>query len=453
LQARQALRNALHGIRRELGTDVIRSVGDQLVGVDHAQFACDALALETDTFAADTSADRASEPFAGFHVSRAAAFDEWLDSERHHIRAFQARRATPGPQADAVVASAPPDPARARSPHDQDAYALYVRGNYMFLQAGHNGRIEDLDRSRECFERALEIEPRYALAIAGLSNYFAVAGARGVIKPFHEAFGRAIALSHEALAIDASLAVPHVHFGVKALYLDDDLQAAVREFAAAATLDPKYAEGHRFFGITLALIGQRERGLAALETAARLEPDVPIYKSSLAAALMVSGQLVRAEALLREALQNDPTYGAARERLLRLLERQERFGDAVAERLRAPTLPGADRFALAFREEAAAGYRRERTAELRQLVALLESRLIEGGVPTAGDHFHPPAFRLALAYAELGDWKQVRSWRLQACAARPGLAAWFAAEPLLTPLESGAADGSARLPELPPQPD
>lgn len=440
LQARQALRNALHGIRRELGTDVIRSVGDQLVGVDHARFACDALALETDTFAADTAADRTSEPFAGFHVSRAAAFDEWLDSERQHIRTLQARRVPRALRADAAAATAPPDPTRARSPHDQDAYALYVRGNYMFLQAGHNGRIEDLDRSRDCFERALEIDPNYALAIAGLSNYFAVAGARGVITPFHDAFGRAIALSHEALAIDASLAVPHVHFGVKALYLDDDLQAAVREFAAAATLDPKYAEGHRFLGITLALIGQRERGLAALETAARLEPDVPIYKSSLAAALMVSGQLVRAEALLREALQNDPTYGAARERLLRLLERQERFGDAVAERLRAPTLPGAERFALAFREDAAAGYRRERAAELRQLAALLESRLIEGGVPTAGDHFHPPAFRLALAYAELGDWKKVRSWRLQACAARPGLAAWFAAEPLLTPLQSGAAD-------------
>ncbi len=442
-QARQALRNALHGIRRELGTDVIRSVGDQLVGVDHARFDCDALALETNAFAADEAADCASEPFAGFHVSRAAAFDEWLFSERQHVRTLQARRAARGTQGEAraaTTAAASPDPARARSPHDQDAYALYVRGNYMFLQAGHNGRIEDLDRSRECFERALEIDPRYALAIAGLSNYHAVAGARGVITPFREAFGRAIALSHEALAIDASLAVPHVHFGVKALYLDDDLPAAVREFAAAAMLDPKYAEGHRFLGITLALVGQRERGLAALETAAQLEPDIPMFKSSLAAALMTVGQLVRAEALLREALQNDPTFGAARERLLRLLERQERFGDAVAERLRAPTLPGAERFAVAFREEAAGGYRRERTAELRQLAALLESRLIEGGVPTAGDHFHPPAFRLALSYAELGDWKKVRSWRLQACAARPGLAAWFAAEPLLTPLQSGAAD-------------
>ncbi len=433
VQARQALRNALHGIRRALGTEVIRSVGDQLVGVDHARFACDALALETDTFAfpADTAPDRASEPFAGFHVSRAAAFDAWLESERHLLQTLQARRTRPGPQAEADGATAPPDPTRARSPHDQDAYALYVRGNYMYLQAAHNGRIEDLDRSRECFERALEIDPRYALAIAGLSNYFAVAGARGIITPFRDAFGRAIALSHEALAIDATLAAPHVHFGVKALYLDDDLQAAVREFAAAATLDPRFAEGHRFLGITLALVGQRGRGLAALETAARLEPDVLIYKNSLAAALMAGGELVRAEQLLREALRNDPAFGASRERLLRLLERQERFQDAVAERLRAPALPGAEKFALACTEHGAAGYRRERTVELHQMIALLESKLIEGGELTAGDHFHPPVFRLALAYAELGDWKKVRAWRLQGCAARPGLAPWFAAEPLL----------------------
>lgn len=439
-RARQGLRNALHGLRRALGSDAIASVGDQLIGVDHARFQSDALALEGDLVVpgeGDAPDPLSMEPFAGFHVSRAPAFDEWLDVERRRLRALWDLRPTNEHRAPAVgepgVAQVSSSDGRHRSPHLQDAYAFYVRGNYMFLQAAHNGRFEDLDRSRECFERALAIDPGYALAIAGLSNYFAVAGARGVLTPFRDAFERAIALSHEALAIDATLAVPHVHFGVKALYLDDDLPTAVRQFTAASTLDPKYAEGRRFLGIVLALAGQQARGLAELEAAAGLEPGVPTYQSSLAAALMVSGDLVRAEALLRQALRGDPAFGAARERLLRLLERQERFDDAVAERRRPPGLPEASRFAEAWKADGASGYKRERFEELRRLTTMLEAKLMEGGPVSAGDHFHPPVFRLVLAYAELGDWKKVRRWKLQACAERPGLAVWFNAEPMLKP--------------------
>lgn len=439
-RARQALRNSLHGLRRLLGTDVIRSAGDHLVGVHASRFDCDALELEAGLKSGAASLDGDGvqvEPFAGFHVARAPAFDAWLDSERSRLSTLLARRGANGNAAPGQATIEQPGNtggASGRSPHDQDAYALYVRGNYMFLQAAHNGRFEDLDRSRDCFERALAIDPRYALAIAGLSNYYAVAGARGVIAPFRAAFGRAIELSHEALALDATLAVPHVHFGVNALYLEDDLPTALREFTAAATLDPKYAEGHRFVGITLGLIGQAEPALSALETAARLEPGVPLYASSLAAALVTRGDVARAERLLHDALRVDPAFGAARERLLRLLERQERFADAVVERARPPAMRDAEKFAAAWENHGADGYRRERVAELQKLIASLEAKVLEGAALTAGDHFHPPVLRLALAYAELGDWKKARAWKLQGCASRPGLKPWFAAEPALRQL-------------------
>ena len=304
----------------------------------------------------------------------------------------------------------------------------------MFIQAAHNGRVEDLDRSRECFERALSLDPRYALAIAGLSNYFAVAGARGVIQPFEAAFGRAIELSHEALAIDDTLAVPHGHFGVKAFYLDEDLPTALREWTIAATLDPQYAEGRRFRGIVLNILGQRELGLQELEAAARLEPGVPTFTNSLAAALIAAGDSARAETLLRDTLRVDPKFGTARERLLRLLEDSSRYEHAVAERLRAPASTNAERFEAAWRNSGVDGYRHERARELRQLVAQLEAKLVEGGALTASDLFHPPVIRLAVAYAELGDWKKARAWKLQGCADRRGLAPRFAAEPILAPL-------------------
>ena len=440
-RARQALRNALHGLRGLLGAEVVTSAGDRLIGIDRGMFACDALALAEHRPGTELSVPfdaLSSTPFAGFHVARAPAFDRWLETERARLMQLQARTIAGGPQAtDERAATAPRrvrNTAHTESPHDKDAYAFYVRGNYMFLQAVHNGRFEDLDRSRECFERALAIDAGYALAIAGLANYFAVAGRRGVIQPFHAAFGRAIELSHAALAIDDTLAIPHVHFGVKALYLDDDVPTALREFSRAAALDPKYAESRRFHGIVLGLIGECDRGLAELEAAAGLEAGVPMYDSALAAALVLAGNLERAEALFRTALRVDPSYSAARERLLRLLEQQHRFEEAVAERLRAPAKPGAERFRAAWERDGEEGYTAERAAELRQIVAVLESRLAEGEVPTTGDLFDPPVLRLALAYAELGDWTKARAWKLQGCAARPGLAPRFAAESILAPL-------------------
>ena len=440
-RARQALRNALHGLRQLLGADVITSAGDHLIGVDYAMVTCDALEIEEHRLATEppVALDAlSSTPFAGFHVARAPKFDSWLEAVRSRLVKLQSRALARRPpttiERSAAGKGHAPRGSSTAPPHGKHAYEYYVRGNYMFVQAVHNGRFEDLDRSRECFERALALDPHYAVAIAGLANYFAVAGRRGVIQPFHAAFGRAIELSHEALALDDTLAVPHVHFGVKALYLDDDVPTALTEFATAAALDPQYAESRRFHGIVLGLIGERERGLAELEVAAALETDVPMYNSALAAALVSAGDVTRAEALFRAALRVDPSYGAARERLLRLLEYQQRFQDAVAERSRTPTKAGAERFHAAWLADGAAGYRRERATELRLLVTLIESRLAEGEAPSTGDLFDPPAIRLALAYAELGDWNKARAWKLQGCAERPGLAPRFAAEPTLQPL-------------------
>jgi tetratricopeptide (TPR) repeat protein len=437
-RARQALRNALHGLRTALGSDVIRSSGDQLIGVDPVRVRCDAIELEEPNAVSPSSnqhAGDAVEPFAGFHVLRAPLFDEWLNTERVRLTKLRASRAPGIVDADATV---PSSGRGSLSPHDHGAYALYVRGNYMFLEAAHNGRVEDLERSRDCFERALAIDPEYGPAIAGLSNYFAVAGARGVIAPFHAAFARTIELSEQALRIDPSLAVPHTHFGVKALYLDDDVPRAVAAFTAAATLDPHYPEGRRFLGIALGLSGQTERGLAELRAAFQLEPRIPVYGNSLAAALMVKGELDAAEVLLRGVLESDPGYAMARERLLRLLEQQGRFQDAVNERRRTPAMPTAAQFLAAWEADGDAGYRRERTAELRQLVTTLEAKVMEGAAVSAADIFQPPVLRLAVACAELGEWTKARAWKLQACAARPGLALRFAAEPLLARLHARA---------------
>jgi tetratricopeptide (TPR) repeat protein len=301
---------------------------------------------------------------------------------------------------------------------------MHARGHYLFLRTAHGGSVADLFESRKYFERALELDPSFAPGMAGLANFYAVAARRAVLTPFAEHFARVIELSERALTLDPSLAVPHVHFGVKALYLDDDLDRAGMEFVTAVAKDPAYAEGHRFYGVWLGLVGRHPESLLCMEQAVALEPDVPHFLSSLGAAHLAMGNRAAAEEALRRTLAIEPRHQAARGRLIRLMEDDGRYDAAVEERERSPALENCGRYRDAL-DESAETYLRTRDDDLRRQIEQLEERLGESVDVTPEDLFSPPLVRIVQLYALLGDRKRARSWQAQATASRPGLARWF----------------------------
>lgn len=422
---RQALRNALHAIRQALGSELVVTAGDGLVGLDASKLSCDVWALERGVLQR-SDAHVAGESFTGFHVSNAHAFGVWLDAMRARI----ARLWTEHVPDDSASTRAEVRAVPVTTSQRDDVRTLVIRGHYLFLRVVHNGVKTELDEARRNFERALTIDPECAPAIAGLANYYAVAARRGLLTPFETTFARTIALSHRALAIERTLAAPHVHFGVEALYLRDDFDRAGAEFDTAVRLDPFYAEGHRFLGVWRGLAGRTGDAVASMREASRLEPDIPMMLNSYAAALLADGDVCGSERVLCETLTIDPAYGPARERLLRLLEQQARFDDAVLERMRTPALPSAARFEQAWQIDGDEGYRRERAVELDEQILVLETHLVERTAPTVNDLFSPPALRLFAALTERGETKRARTWRLQACSERPALARWFSALPV-----------------------
>lgn len=421
-RGRKALRNALHGLRNRLGPTTIVTAGDHLVGLDRARVSCDGIDLELGRGEAlDLLHDRAAvEPMAGFHVSGAQDYDGWMSLERERLRGLLADGGT------GLVIERAPGSARPRL-HSVDASVLYARGHYLFLRSAHGGSTEDLLASRDCFERARALDPTFAPAVAGLANFYAVAARRGTLKPFHPTFSEALALSRQAKLMDPSLAVPHVHFAVQALYLEHDWERAGREFECAVRKDPEYAEGHRFLGVWLGLVGRHEEALREMQLASCLEPDVPHLLSSLAAAHLAVGDHVTAEAVLRRTLELDPAHLAARARLVRLLEDAGQYEECVVERLRAPAVTDAIRFCEAFAERGAEGYRAVLRATLGAEVEGLEERPLLGEPLTAEEVFSPPVLRLVALLTRLGETTRAKSWRLQATAARPSLGRWFAA--------------------------
>lgn len=419
VRGRRALRNALHGLRLKLGAQAIVSVGNNLIGLDPAFIACDAIDIERGVAAATEQC----EPLQGLHIEGAHEFDDWMSRERERIRTMLTSRTDRVPVRASLKS--------VRRPHSLDAAAMYARGHFLFLRTAHGGPAEELLLSRDYFERARTLDPTFGPAVAGLANFYAVAARRGVLKPFEEHFNKAIELSSESLSIDETLAIPHVHFAVKALFLDDDWDLAGREFATAVAKDPEYAEGHRFYGVWLGLVRRHAEALREMEEAVRLEPDIPHMLSSLGAARLAAGDRTGAEMALRSTLSLDSRHSAARTRLLHIMEEDGRIEEALAERLRAPASVDAESFASAFLESGEMGYRRVLHDALQREARSIEARLLEGGPASVGDIFSPPIVQLVALYARLGDWRRVKEWRLWGIAERAALSRWFRSLPEL----------------------
>lgn len=416
-QARRGLRNALYAVRQVLGNDAILSMGERLLGINPRLIRCDALELERGELAGHEAIGEVA-PFLGFLIDDAAPFNSWVEAERQRLRAV-ARSGT-------AHIGRPEPAARVAHPHAMAPYTCYLRGHYFFLRAAHGGAPEELEQSRQWFERALQLDPAYPSALAGLANYFAVTARRGPYAEFARVFGRAIELSHRAAALDPALAIPHVHLGVQALYLHDEFERAGREFATAVFKEPEYAEGRRFYGVWLGLAGRHQEALHEMEMAARLEPDIPHVLSSLSAARLAVGDVVGAEDALRATLRLDARHRPARERLVGLLERTGRILEALEERERSPSAAEAVPYREGWRAGGVEGYQRVRDAERRERIGALEVQLIEGVSPSVNDIFAPPVLRLVQLLREVGDERRARAWELQASAGRPALAHWFA---------------------------
>ena len=123
----------------------------------------------------------------------------------------------------------------------------------------------------ECFQKAIEIDPTYAAAHAGLADSAAVMGWWGLASPEH-GFLRAKDAARAALSIDSSLPEPHACLGFCLLHYDFDYSAAEAELRRALDLNPSYAPAAQWYGVPLFLVRSLEEGLAEFQHAIRLDP-------------------------------------------------------------------------------------------------------------------------------------------------------------------------------------
>jgi TolB-like protein/DNA-binding winged helix-turn-helix (wHTH) protein len=187
-----------------------------------------------------------------------------------------------------------------------EAHDLYLQGRYLWNQRSRGSKLE---QSIILFERAIDRDPQYALAYAGLADAYAVAAVNNSAAAF--AAGAKIAAT-TALSLDGTLAEPHATLGLIESQVEWKFAKAEREFQRALELDPSNAPAHHWRGLNLTILERFDDAEAEFRKAQLLDPTALMITDGLAENFYYSRRFDDAISQAQGMLQVDPGMPAAK---------------------------------------------------------------------------------------------------------------------------------------------
>ncbi len=257
-------------------------------------------------------------------------------------------------------------PARVHPARSVTAYDQYLLGRY----AWNKRTASSLREGLECFQRAIEADPEYAPAYAGLADSHALMASSNVARPL-DAYPQARAAALRAIELDPDLAEGHASLGLVKLNFDWDWDAAERELQRAIELNPSYSTARQWYSSYLSSMGRHEEAITCAQQAAALDPFSIVATIRVGIAYSFAQQHEQAAAQLERALAMEPGFIHVHSWLANAYQGLGRHEDAIriAEEAHAVSKNSA-----AFRGLLAATYRGAgRLDEARTIITDLRS--------------------------------------------------------------------------------
>lgn len=183
-----------------------------------------------------------------------------------------------------------------------NAYDAYLRGRHALFRAS----VEDVRRGIQLFGKALEIDPRYALAYAGIAEgYLSLSG---MYMAPHDAMPKARAAAARALEIDPESPDAHVSLGVVRGWYEFAWEKAQEEFRRAIDANPSDASARLWYGQSLVNAGRSHDGIAQVRLAHDLDPLSAFVETGLGQVYFLSRQYESAIRQLRSVTEADPDF-------------------------------------------------------------------------------------------------------------------------------------------------
>ncbi len=207
-----------------------------------------------------------------------------------------------------------------------EAYQLYVKGRYFW-----NKRTPaDLNTAISDFKQAIDKDPSFALAYAGLADCYVVLSGNG--DDPKDLFAKGTAAAQKALELDPSLARPHADLGLAKMQYYWDFSGGEAEFKKAFELDPSDATAHQWLSQSLSYIGGRApESIEDGNRAHELDPLSPIIAFAQAEAYLFDRQLDKSIEMFKKVRDDNPTFGVAHLGLATAYWEQKKYAPAIQE--------------------------------------------------------------------------------------------------------------------------
>ncbi|MGI8785803.1 MAG: hypothetical protein ACR2L2_19380, partial [Acidobacteriota bacterium] len=195
-----------------------------------------------------------------------------------------------------------------RYTEDAEAYQLYLKGQYHWHKRSPDGILKAI----EYLQQAVDKDPAFALAYAGLADAHNLSSFFNVVPP-REAMPKAKASATKALEIDGDLAQAHISLGYGSFTYDWDWAAATRHFERATALNSASVINHTYYPFYLAVAGRSAEAVSVARRAVDVDSVSPSLSHTLAVQLHFARNFDEAIAESTRAIEMDPNFGVAHE--------------------------------------------------------------------------------------------------------------------------------------------
>jgi serine/threonine protein kinase/Flp pilus assembly protein TadD len=184
-----------------------------------------------------------------------------------------------------------------------EAYHLYLKGRFYWAKRTEEG----LFKSIQYFRQAIESDPTYALAYAGVAEGYVPLAVYGHLAP-KDACPKSRAAAHAALAIDSKLVEARTVLGAVMSYYDWDQENAEKELRQAIALDPKYPRARQALAESLTISGRFEEAAVEARRALELDPLALSLNAHMAMTYYFAGEFDQAIEHGLRTVDMDPNF-------------------------------------------------------------------------------------------------------------------------------------------------
>jgi serine/threonine-protein kinase len=303
---------------------------------------------------------------------------------------------------------------------DTEAYQLYLKGRYLW----NKRTADDLKKSVVYFQQAVERDPLFALAYAGLADSYSLLTDYEAL-PAEETYPQAKMAATKALEIDGELAEARTSLAYIQAFYEWDWTGAEMQFKSAIELNPNYATAHQWYAEYLSAMGRTEEALAEIKRAEELDPVSLIISAVEGWILYFARDYDRAIGECLKVIELDPNFAEAYEYLKRSYDQKKMYREAIAARQTRRRLLGRDT---------------RDTAALRIAASTTSSRIywqkrLELEIDESKDE-SLSAFEMAEILAQLGEKDRALEWLEKAQGQHHFMITYVKVAPNLDPLRS-----------------